>query len=347
MKKLNFILLLAGILFLAVLVSKIGAGELWRELGLLGWGLFPFMLGEGIAEMIHTIGWRYCLAEPYRSIPWWRLFQIRMAGYALNYLTPTAALGGEATKVNLLLAYHRGPQAVCGVLIEKFCFAFAQVLFALVGSVLSIERAHLSGPLWFSMLLSVGVVAGGIFTFFLLQKYGKLGSLIRWLAARRPGSAALRNVAAQITEVDHALRVFYLQQPRNLWLAIGWHLVGFCVSILQAWFLLYLLKQGASLPLAATVAFLGMWFDLLTFAVPMNMGSLEGTRIVVFKAVGRSATAGMTYGLAIRLAQIFWSVLGLALYGWIMAWQKNNLRPTPVTLPETSPQQSRREYQAS
>jgi hypothetical protein len=40
-------------------------------------------------------------------------------------------------------------------------------------------------------------------------------------------------------------------------------------------------------------------------------------------------------------------VLGLALYGWIMAWQKNNLRPTPVTLPETSPQQSRREYQAS
>ncbi len=350
MKKLNFILLLAGILFLAILVSKIGTGELWRELGLLGWGLFPFMLGEGIAEMIHTVGWRYCLAEPYRSISWWQLFQIRMAGYAINYLTPTAALGGEATKVNLLLAYHRGPQAVSGVLIEKFCFAFSQVLFALIGSVLIIERAHLSGPLWFSMLLSVSVVAGGIFTFFLLQKYGKLGAVIRWLAARRPGSTALQNVAAQITEVDHALHTFYRRQPRNLWLAIGWHLVGFCVSILQAWFFLYLLKQGAPLPLAATVAFLGMWFDLLTFAVPMNMGSLEGTRIVVFKAVGRSAAAGMTYGLAIRLAQIFWSVLGLALYGWIMAWQKNNLRSTPATLSEKNSsraQKSRREYQTS
>ena len=342
MKKLNFILLLAGILFLAVLVSKIGAGELWRELGLLGWGLIPFMLGEGIAEMIHTVGWRYCLAEPYRSISWWRLFQIRMAGYAINYLTPTAALGGEATKVNLLLAYHRGPQAVSGVLIEKFCFAFAQVLFALMGSALIIERAHLSGPLWFSMVFSVAVVAGGIFAFFLLQKYGKLGAIFRWLAARRPGSAALQNVAAQITEVDDALRAFYVQQPRNLWLVIGWHLVGFCVSILQAWFFLYLLKQGTSLPVAATVAFLGMWFDLLTFAVPMNMGSLEGTRIVVFKAVGRSAAAGMTYGLAIRLAQIFWSVLGLALYGWIMARQKNSPQPAPATLPETSPQVLRR-----
>ncbi len=319
MKKLNIILLLAGILFLVGLVFKIGFGELWQELGLLGWGLFPFILGEGIAEMIHTVGWRYCLAEPYRSLSWWRLFQIRMAGYAINYLTPTAALGGEATKVNLLLAYHRGPKAVSGVLIEKFCFAFSQVLFALAGCVFIVGHVHLSRPILVSMLLSVALVAGGIFAFFLLQKHGKLGALVRWLAARWPGNSTLQNLAAQITGVDEALRTFYAQQPRNLWLAVSWHLAGFSMTILQAWFFLYLLKQGASLPLAATVAFLGMWCDLLTFAVPMNMGSLEGTRIAVFKAIGYSAAAGLTYGLAIRLAQIAWSVLGLAFYGWLMA----------------------------
>jgi hypothetical protein len=132
--------------------------------------------------------------------------------------------------------------------------------------------------------------------------------------------------------VDEALRTFYVRQPRNLWLAVGWHLAGFSITILQAWFILYLLKQGTSLPLAATVAFLGMWCDLLTFAVPMNMGSLEGTRIVVFKAIGRSAAAGMTYGLAIRLAQIAWSVLGLALYGWLVSKENkpNEISPTPL-----------------
>lgn len=330
MKKLNAILLFAGILFLGGLIYKIGVGQLWRELGLLGWGLFPFILGEGIAEMIHTVGWRYCLAEPYRSLSWWRLFQIRMAGYAINYLTPTAALGGEATRVNLLLSYHRGPKAVSGVLIEKFCFAFSQVLFALIGCVFIVGRVHLSGPLWLSMLVSVGLVAAGIFSFFLLQKYGKLGALVRWLAARRPGSSALQNLAAQITGVDEALRAFYVQQPRNLFLAVSWHLAGFCVTILQAWFFLYLLKQGASLPMAATVAFLGMWCDLLTFAVPMNMGSLEGTRIVVFKAIGRGAASGMAYGLAIRMAQISWSVFGLALYGWLMA-RENRPKKIPST----------------
>ena len=330
MKRLNLFLLLAGAVFLAGLIGKIGMGELWRELGLLGWGLFPFILGEGVAEMIHTVGWRYCLAEPYRSLSWWRLFEIRMAGYAINYLTPTAALGGEATKANLLAAHHPGPRAVSGVLIEKFCFAFAQVLYVTLGSVFIVSQVRLPRPLWFSMLGSVSLVAAGIAIFFLLQKHGKLGGLLRWLAARRPGNAALQNAAAQFSRVDDALRAFYSRQPRNLWLAVGWHLIGFCTGILQTWLFFHLLNLGGSWPLVAAVWFLGMWFDLLTFAVPMNMGSLEGSRTVLFKAVGYSSLPGMTYGLAIRLAQIFWSVLGLALYGWLMARQSARLSDTTL-----------------
>lgn len=319
MRKLNVILFLVGLVFLVCLVGKLGAGELWHGLGLLGWGLFPFILGEGVSEMIHTVGWRYCLVEPYRSLSWWRLFQIRLAGYAINYLTPTAALGGEATKINLLAAHHPGPQAFSGVLLEKCCFAFAQVLFVVMGSVFLVGRVHLTGPLWFSMLFSVVVVTTGIMIFFLLQKHGKLGGLLRWLAVNRPDNAALQKMAAQFTRVDEALRAFYREQPWNLSLAVGWHLVGFSVGIFQTWLFFHLLKLDASLLVAAAVWFLGMWFDLLTFAVPLNVGTLEGSRILVFKAVGYGSLPGMTYGVAIRFAQMFWSGLGLALYGWLTA----------------------------
>src|SRR5215467_7182124 len=110
MKKFHTILLILGVGLLVCLLWKIGVGELWRELGLLGWGLVPLMLGEGVAEMIHTLGWRHCLSGPLRSISWAKLFRIRMAGYAINYLTPTAALGGELTKGVLLAAHHPGPE---------------------------------------------------------------------------------------------------------------------------------------------------------------------------------------------------------------------------------------------
>ena len=330
MKRFNLILFFLGVIFLACLVGHVGVSEIWRELGLLGWGLLPFIMGEGVAEMIHTIGWRFCLVEPYRSLSWWRLFQIRMAGYAINYLTPTAALGGEATKVNLLAACQRGPDAVTGVLIEKMCFAGAQVFFVVIGSGFIITRVHLPGSLWFPMLASVAVVATGILAFFFLQKSGRLGGLIRWLAARHPANQTLQRMSDQFTRVDEALRRFYRRHPRNLWLAMAWHLAGFSVGIFQTWYFFRLLDLPASLLTAAAVWFLGMWFDLLTFAVPLNVGSLEGSRIVVFKSVGFASLPGMTYGVATRLAQMFWACFGLTLYGFLTARQKDTQLPARV-----------------
>src|SRR5215831_20204584 len=129
MKKLNTVLLMIGLAFLAWLVWKTDPARLWRELRSLGWGLVPFVLGEGIAEMIHTLGWRRCLSEPYRSLPWLMLFRMRMAGYGINYVTPTANLGGEVTRAALLASDRRGPEAVSGVLMEKVCLGLAQIAF--------------------------------------------------------------------------------------------------------------------------------------------------------------------------------------------------------------------------
>jgi hypothetical protein len=46
---------------------------------------------------------------------------------------------------------------------------------------------------------------------------------------------------------------------------------------------------------------------------------------MVFKVIGYAALPGMAYGLAIRFAQIFWSAIGLAIYGCLMARRKNSL----------------------
>jgi len=154
-------------------------------------------------------------------------------------------------------------------------------------------------------------VASGILLFLLLQKHGKLGALVRWLAARNLGGRPLEKVARNLTAVDEAMKCFYRDRPRDLALAIGWHLVGCSVGIAQTWLFCRLLRQDASWSVAAGVWFLGMWFDLLTFAVPLNLGTLEGTRIIAFKAIGYSALTGMTYGIALRLAQLLWAGFGL------------------------------------
>jgi uncharacterized protein (TIRG00374 family) len=329
MKKLHTILLLLGVGFLAWLIWHIGVRELWRELASLGWGLIPLFFCEGLGEMIHTLGWRRCLSGPHRAQPYMRLFRIRMAGYAINFLTPTAALGGETTRVALLSVYGRTTEAVSGVLIDKACFAFAHLLCVVVGSSIILWRIRLPPPLRLAMLVAGALLAAGIVAFLLLQKHGKLGAILRWLAARNFGGPKLRKAADEVTAVDEAFKIFYRDRPRDLLIALGWHLLGFSIGILQTWLFLALLNLHGSFVVAATGWFLSLWFDLLTFAVPLSLGTLEGSRILMFEAIGYQAIQGMTFGITVRLAQLFWAVFGLLSYAFL-ASRPAQPAPKPV-----------------
>ena len=330
MKKLHILLLALGSGFFAYLLWSVGLPELRGELGLLGLGLVPLVLAEGIAEMIHTVGWRQCLSGPLRALPWRTLFGIRMAGYAINYATPTAAIGGEVTKAALLAAHCRGAEAASGVLIGKLCFALSHLVFVVLGAGVILWQVKLPETMLVAMVLSGSLIATGVVAFLFVQKYGKLGSLVRWFAARNIGGRALQIAATNITAVDGAMEQFYRDRPWGLPLAVGWHLVGYTIGILQTWFFLRLLHQPASWAIAAGVWFIGMWFDLLTFAVPLNLGALEGTRIVVFKAIGYTRLAGMTYGIVIRLSQICWTAFGLGAYALLAAQARHNRVPRTV-----------------
>lgn len=331
MKFFNIILLILGCALLAALILSVGPGELWSQLSSLGWGLIPFALCEGIAEMVHTIGWRHCLSGDLRSISWFRLYRIRMAGYAINYLTPTASIGGEVTKTTLLAAQSQVSQAASGVLIGKVCFGLAHLLFVLLGVPVVMHAVRLGPGVWIPLLLSATLVATGIIIFLLLQKHGKLGAPIRWLVARGIGGRALGKIAANFTAVDEELRAFYREHPLDMCLAMCWHLAGYSIGIAQTWFFLHLLHLNVSLAIAAALWFIGMWFDLLTFAIPMNAGSLEGTRMLAFKLIGYGAPLGLAYGVALRLAQILWATIGLILYGELTAHKAASPEPAGKT----------------
>jgi uncharacterized protein (TIRG00374 family) len=330
MKKLHILLLALGVGFFAYLLWSVGFRQLRGELAQLGWGLVPLILAEGVSEMIHTLGWRHCLSGPLRALPWRTLFGIRMAGYAINYVTPTAALGGEVTKAALLASHCRGAEAASGVLIGKLCFAVAHLSFVVLGAAVIAWQVKLPGTLLIAMVFSGGLVGTGVIAFLLLQKHGKLGAVVRWLAAHKIGGRALEKAASDVTAVDDAMKRFYHEHPRDLPLAVCWHLVGYSIGIAQTWLFLRLLHQEASWPIAAGAWFLGMWFDLLTFAVPLNIGALEGGRIVAFKAIGYTALAGMTYGIVLRLSQMFWAGFGLVAYALLAARARPRQRAGPM-----------------
>lgn len=317
MKRLNQSLLVLGFVFLVVLLCKIGLRELGQELARVGLGLVPVILAEGVAELFHAVGWRYCLGAPYRSVPLWRLFRINMSGYAMAYLTPTASLGGDLTKVSLLTSIRKGPEAVTGVLVGKVSFAVAHLLFVVGGMALVLQQLALPRALTTVLLLSAGIWGVGIIAFLIIQRRGKLGVPIKWLAKRNLRSRMLQKLSARLNLVDDSLKLFYRQNVWALPVSVLWHFLGYAVGIFQTWYFLELLTPDPSLISAATTWVIGLWFDLLTFAVPLNLGTMEGSRVVALAAIGCNSLLGVTYGLVLRIAQLFWAGFGLVNYAML------------------------------
>ncbi len=318
MKKFHWGAIAFGLLLLGFLVWETGLDALWREIMLLGLGLVPFTLIEGLVFFFHTVGFRYCLSPELRRTPFPRLFGIFLSGHAVNYFTPTATIGGEVVKAVLLAegepgGARNGADAATGVIIGKLSYALTQFAYAFIGSIIILSKINLPSVGFQLMFASSALVGAGILGFLLVQKYGKLGAILRWLTDRNIGGRALKRGAAYVSEVDAALAGFYRDRPLDLALSMFWHAIGMSFSIVKAWYFLYLLSDG-DFALAAGVWFLGTWLDLITFPIPLEIGVQESIRVIVFTALGFTMAMGLTYGLALRIEQIFWAILGLAAY---------------------------------
>ncbi len=332
MRRLNNILLLVGLGFLLYLVWKIGPDELWHQFAALGWGVVLLILSEGLANLAHTVGWRHCLNRGHPPVPLLRLFRMAMAGFAINYLTPSASLGGEVSRATLLASVQKGSEAVSSVLLDKLMTALAHLALAVLGSLFLLWRVSLPIQLWIAMAVITVLLTGGMAAFLLLQKHGKLGAIFRWLVEHKLGGRFLELAAQRMSEVDAALQRFYRERPRDLALSVLWHLLGHSAAIVQAWLFLSLLKQPAPVATVAAAGFLSLWFDLMTFAIPLNLGTLEGSRIIVFKSLGCPALLGMAFGVAVRVAQVFWACFGLVSYSLFTARKTGTTSSRPWAL---------------
>src|SRR6516165_9292577 len=96
--------LLAGLCLLGEMVWHVGMTDLLTSFGAVGWWMVPWILLESVPVVLHTAGWAVCFPPRHQAVSFWHLALVRLAGSAINQVTPTATLGGELVKVLLLEA---------------------------------------------------------------------------------------------------------------------------------------------------------------------------------------------------------------------------------------------------
>ena len=141
----------------------------------------------------------------------------------------------------------------------------------------------------------------------------------------------MTKAATRLSEIDDHLKSFYRQYPGELARSVAWHVLGMACGIVQSWIFFCLLSEHPSWWVAAGVWFLGSWLDLLGFAIPTNVGVLEATRVLAFRVLGQSAALGLTYGVALRFEQLFWSGAGLVCYWSLIMHNRGRSMPREAT----------------
>ena len=300
------LLLVIGAGFTLSLLLAMDGMKVKANLAKVGWG-FVFILGQEIlAFAANTVGWWLVFPAERRPALGGRLLRARMAGDAVNYATPTASLGGEVVRVDLVKDEVGATATTTSVAIAKLTQAFGHALYITLGLLLGASAlpALEGGPAW-TLRAAVVSVWAGAGAFLVVQRVLSLERFVGCFT----GSRAASDFGSR---VDAGLRELH-SRGGTLIASVLCFAAGWATGAIEVWTVLVCLGVEASLATVLAIDALTALVDATLFFMPSKLVALEGGAVAIFEWMGLGGAAGLAFGLARRIRQVVWAAVGLAL----------------------------------
>lgn len=286
--------------------SDIGAGgQLLLLLALVA----PVALGY----FFHTLAWSAGFGREGPGAGLGRLYFIRMAGEAINQVTPFLPLGGEPVKAWL---YAAGGGAIekgaISVLATRLVMTFAQVVLVFIAIGLAVVRPPARPALMWAL---------AAFPLFVGVNLLIVPPALLWLGGRWRNRLAnvplIRRNAASLRAIRQTAE-FWRSHPGWCGLVLCYSFLGWIAAAGEFWMVALAIGRPIDWPTAFMLEGLLTSITMATFFIPGNLGSQEAGILYLcgFFAAGPLAPA-MT--VIRRLREVIWIALGLAVLGCLGA----------------------------
>jgi hypothetical protein len=324
-----------GLGVLAGTVWAIGVDTLARDLRHIGWGLGAILLVESLGVVLNTGGWALAFPRGERTVGLPRLFAARLAGDGVNYLTPSATVGGELLRVRLLRHHVPASLRWASVSVAKVGQSVAQVVFIFLGLALVLPRPLGISP-WTGWS---GVVAAGVAGAAAVVA----GAAFVWLVGR--GLWATARAALGRARLARLLRPSWTGPGRDLdaalarlgpWrtaASLGCFVLGWAVGAAEIYLILYWVGDTVDWRTALALETGSVLLDGMLFFVPAKVGTQEGGKVALFAALGLSPARGLTVGVVRRIRELTYAGLGLIALAWLSAGSSVNAADLPADTP--------------
>lgn len=257
-----------------------------------------------------------------RRVPFGKVFQLTVSGYALNYVTPLGLMGGEPYRILELSGYVGGKRATSAVILysmmhicSHFCLWLSAVVLYVVlhfcvgrQYVLNVWMCVMLGVMTLVFILVLWLFSLGYRHGFVIKVFGLLSHIP---LVKKWASGYLDKHRKELEEVDSQIAFLHTQRRAPFWWSLLLEYAARIVSCLECWLLIGLLVPGFSFWDSILVVAFSSLFSNLVFFSPMQMGGFEGGMALAASGVQVPGAFGLYTALVARLRQIAWTVIGI------------------------------------
>lgn len=314
-----------GVAIFGLVSWQAGPAEIVRSLAGMGWLALLIPLPQGIAYVFDTIGWQVVFARREGTPSLWRLYWARMAGEAVNLLTPSAYVGGEPLKAYIVARRSSvpGTVAAASVVVAKTLMTLAEVIFLGAGALCALGRVPRGSGLYLGVIATLFAGAGITALLLWAERRGLFMGILRFFRRLGLHVKALESRAEKLERLDQELDRFYREEPRAFFASVAWHFAGWVLGAGEVYMGGRLLGAPIGVLDAIAIEAFSAAAKGATFFAPGSIGFQETAFVLLFKLFGLPAGAGVGYGLVRRARELFFGALGLA---WFV---RDEWRPLP------------------
>jgi len=306
------VLLAAGLVLFGFLLYDFGPANVLANMRLVGWGIVVLVLQELLGYTANTAGWFTAFARPCPIIPFRALLVARIAGDAVNYLTPTATLGGEFVRSRMLRRYTSITATVASLAVAKLTQSVGLVAFVIFGLLVAVDYALLPVSVQIGFVVGLGAFVVALSLFFLLQRRGLFAPLWRFTTGRSR-FAWLLPLSHTLQRLDREITRFHAAGRGPLLLSSACFGVGWLLGTVETYLLLLFLDVPVTVERALALEALTVALDNLFFFVPFRAGTQEASKVVAFTLLGLDPLKGMAFAMLCRVRELIWALIGLAM----------------------------------
>ncbi|MBW1809506.1 MAG: flippase-like domain-containing protein [Deltaproteobacteria bacterium] len=332
MKKiLNIVFLFIGIGFFIKLTVEYDLDTIWSDLNVIGAGFLWILLTWILSIFFDTITWKQTLGEAKNKVSFVKLGLITAAGQSINAVAPSGNIG-ELVKGKHLAKLTGGTRTVSSLIIFNFIHLAGSIMLISTGAAISLFLPQVPDYIKVILVTCAVVLIGILILAIFILERGLARKIVSLIKRLRIPLKQPEKWIENANSIDQNIREFRNKYPKDFWISIVAQAFSRACSVVEVYLICLLLQKPIDLYMAFFIMSISQLLFWMFAMVPSQIGVMEQSSDVVFKAIGYKAGLGFAFELVRRARRLVQIGVGLLIL-MFLSFKKTPKKTKPASAP--------------